>query len=290
MAGKQRFVFELMRFYFLCASYLFLAMPFAHGQTNSMPKAKKTAKAKDPESVTFGLVAAPLLGAYVPGTARLSYVRDQVRFQTDLRGGQVLGAQLRFKINNVFAFQTGLQQAVRRYELTMTDSLLRENGNYRTVVARYGITSYQIPTVLLLSLRTGKRTWLRGDIGLETDFFVSGVSSKKVDTFFQRGYRNHVVSPAGTFSLGFEYDAHAYGHVYLGVHYHRQLSNIYLDSARYFRPDLTNTTGSGWLQGHYASVELKWFFPTKTYRRKAAPDPMDMIEEVPESNSPLREH
>jgi hypothetical protein len=181
-------------------------------------------------STTVGIQIKPIFPFSFLGTGKISNDINQVHIETLLNSGFSAGLVVRHNFTNLLAFETGINYVKRKYSLKIKDGNF-ENTSYFRVI------SYEIPMVLMVYAQLGEKIYINGSMGPTIDMFASSIQTFN-EYYNQVAFRNHIIQPAVSANIGFEFRTEKSGTIYLGSSFQRPFSFIYLSKVAYYqKPD-----------------------------------------------------
>jgi hypothetical protein len=199
-----------------------------------------------------GIQLKPIFPLNFVGTGKITNYEDGVSFETLLKSGFNAGVVIRYNFTDLLAIETGINYVKRTYSLTIRENDFEGKSSFR-------IVSYEIPAVLMVYAQMSEKIYINGSMGPTIDLFPSSIQT--TDYYFNNvGFRNHIVLPAVTANLGFEYRTNSSGIIYLGASFQRPFSNIYFSKIGYYNNQKTVIVQND-LEGSYLTIDLRYFFP-----------------------------
>jgi hypothetical protein len=209
------------------------------------------------EKPTLGIEIRPIIPSDLFAVKSQSVNYYSKVFSINPRIGYSAGAVVRLNLSKVWNLESGIYYTTRIYGTRMTDSSgLNVSDNFR-------FDNYEIPVMGLIYVRLSKNIYLNTAFGPSFDFFPTDVQAPDNGTYTQKAFRSYWVLPALQANVGAEYRTKNSGYFYLGAMYHRMLYTPMGTAGFYFMdytfPEHVLTP----IQGHYFSLDFKYFFPTK---------------------------
>jgi hypothetical protein len=263
-----------------------------HAQSEKEEPPRKPKK-KNPNSnnlVTLGIEVTPILptGIFSKGGASQTNQAEKVQFEVLPTFSYRFGASIRYdllsikgmKLNNQFSLYSGIFYNQRQFnvrindvsDLTQTISLVKDDFKY---------TTYEIPFMGQLQLRTGEKIWTNVGAGLGLEVSPSQVyvptnyqqNQGKDGYYFIYTARKFYVLPSFKAQIGVEFRTDKSGYFHIGACYNLPLPRLADSFCEYWRngdngaPYAIFPSGSGSdanlpiaVSGMYFGIDLKYFF------------------------------
>lgn len=209
----------------------------------------------------FGVHFRPIIPSALFSNTDVNFQNNGIRYVIKPQLGYNLGVVIRQRIYKGISLESGINYVKRVYDINLQDSSFTSNTRFRYI-------ANEIPLLGLIYIQLSEQAFINNAFGLSLDFFPSDVYTEG-DSIKQVTKRKYWVLPALTANVGFEYRTQKSGFFYLGGSYHRMLATMAYSVIEYRRPIKTELNVVP-LEGHYFSLDFKYFFPL----RAKEPEPM----------------
>jgi hypothetical protein len=211
---------------------------------------------------TVGIQFKPIFPIGFLGSGKLTDTYENVTLENGLKSGFSGGLIIRKGFTDLIGIETGINYVKRRYQLTVTE------GSFKGV-SEYRVISYEIPLLFMVYAQLFEKTYMNGALGPSITMYPSSVATYDPAYFYHVAIRNHVVMPAITANLGWEYRTEKSGFIYIGASFQRPFDYIFTSFFNYKGNGKDFTLGRR-LSGSYLTLDLRYFFhedPVKKQRR-----------------------
>jgi hypothetical protein len=209
------------------------------------------------EKPTLGVEIKPIIPSDLFAVKNKDLVYKDKTFSINPQIGVSAGAVVRLNLSKFWNLESGIYYTERVYGTRMRDSMGTD------IKDKFRFDNYEIPISALVYIRLAKNIYLNTSFGLSLDFFPTDVQSPDNGMYVQKAYRSYWVLPALLANVGAEFRTKNSGYFYIGGLYHRMLYTP-MGAAKFSFDDngYPDQTGLIPLQGHYFSIDFKYFFPT----------------------------
>lgn len=210
---------------------------------------------EDEKSTLFGMQIKPIIPSNLFNAGAQSVTEDRLTVGFTPKLGYSFGMDIRANFGKYFAFETGINYAWRKYDL----SIDYKNGEFVSN-SDFRIVGYEVPALGLLYIRLSKNIYMNTAFGASLDFFPTNI--RTYDGFFDHySIRQRWVQMALLANIGYELRTKEKGIFYIGGSYHRPFTPLYTTRVRYYEDQFILGEVITELSGNYITIDFRYFFP-----------------------------
>ena len=219
---------------------------------------------------TFGLQYKPIIvSSYFNAIEQIS---ETNQFYLEPKYSNSFGMVIRYKINNTFSVEGGINYIQRNFMLgfnnnpdihfTLSDgSPVYDYADY----TKFNLRSYELPIQLLTYVRAAENWYLNIAFGISHNILASGIFSQfeKHPDVFQNTYRRPGGYQALLANIGIEFRDQKTGHYYIGVSLHRPwepIAKVYPEPSGGLDMFTENEEIIFDVIGNFITLDLRYFF------------------------------
>ena len=209
---------------------------------------------------TFGVQYKPIIPAGYFNSAEILKSSGFYNFKLNPKYSNSFGMVIRYKINNTFSIESGLNYTQRNFKLSVTNSNINLND-----FTTFGMRSYELPIQLLTYVRASEHWYLNVAFGISHNVLASDIFSygEETENYFQNTFRKNGGYRALLANVGMEYRTEEKGHYYFGASLHRPwkaIGKIYPE----FKNDISHFNDdqkfSLEMLGNFVTIDFRYFF------------------------------
>lgn len=201
---------------------------------------------------TVGIQLKPIFPVAFLGSGKTTLTQQGVTLENGLNSGYSFGLIIRKGISDVLGIETGINYVRRNYNLTFTDEGFSKTSQYR-------IVSYEIPLVIMAYAQLSEKIFMNGSLGPSLNMYPSNLATFDTSYYTHVAFRNHILIPAVTANIGWEYRTEKSGTLYIGASFQRPFEYIFTSVDRYKRNN-KDVLFENRLSGAFLTLDLRYFF------------------------------
>ena len=208
---------------------------------------------------TFGLQYKPIIpSSYFNAVEQVSGAN---KFYLNTKYSNSFGMVIRYKINNTFSIEGGINYIQRNFILASNPEYLpscpSEPPIYTSDQTKFNLRSYELPIQVLTYVRASKNWYLNIAFGISHNTLASDVFSEfEKQSAFQNTYRRPGGYQALLANIGMEFRDDKTGHYYIGASLHRPWEPI----AKVYPEPSGGEEIIFDIIGNFITLDLRYFF------------------------------
>lgn len=218
----------------------------------------------------FGLQYKVVLPGDFIAPSSITLENQSLITQFKLSSAFSFGAITRIGISKLLSLETGINQVKRKYiiDFQHIDSSLTGNS-------KLSVINYDIPINWMVYVPLSKQFFMNASLGVSFVFFPSNVAT--LDTtqfgrFIAEGRRLSHFGGTLNANMGFEFRSKKLGFFYIGCSGIIPFKNIYKVASAYVYVNQTQYLSTGYLNGAYLSIDLRYYLPNIAKKGGGLPD------------------
>ncbi len=200
---------------------------------------------------TVGIQYKPIFPVSFLGSGNITSTYQNVTIVNGLNSGYSAGLIIRKGISDLISIETGINYVRRKYDLEISDGNFNGSSSYRVI-------SYEIPVTFMVYARMFENIYMNGSLGPSVNMYPSNLAT--YDYYFTHvALRNHIIIPAVTANLGWEFRTEKSGYIYLGASFQRPFQYIFTSQVNYKYRGKDFILAER-LSGSYLTIDLRYYF------------------------------